>query len=189
MRTTHTHVAEALSLYGVVYARVAPPKPSKVCSHVGSMRFVPILASHRVAELCASWQAWQVCFGRPPAPFGPQRLVRLSAAHLYTPYHIAYGRLCPPLLAVVLTMCAESLSCVRVLEAHPSHPPHDMLRSCLSLVSHLARSWPIRTLLREEGAGALYRGIAPAMLRAFPANAACFFGVDLAKSILGSAAL
>lgn len=46
-----------------------------------------------------------------------------------------------------------------------------------------------RTLLREEGAAALYRGVAPAMLRAFPANAACFFGVDLAKSILGSAGL
>ncbi|CAM9143832.1 unnamed protein product, partial [Ectocarpus sp. 6 AP-2014] len=47
----------------------------------------------------------------------------------------------------------------------------------------------LRTLLREEGAAALYRGVAPAMLRAFPANAACFFGVDLAKSILGSAGL
>eukprot|EP00903_Cladosiphon_okamuranus_P016166 g14919.t1 len=47
----------------------------------------------------------------------------------------------------------------------------------------------LRTLLREEGAAALYRGVAPAMLRAFPANAACFFGVDIAKSILGSAGL
>ena len=31
---------------------------------------------------------------------------------------------------------------------------------------------------------ALYKGTAPVMLRAFPANAACFFGVDFAKSIL-----
>ncbi|CAM9284407.1 unnamed protein product, partial [Laminaria digitata] len=46
-----------------------------------------------------------------------------------------------------------------------------------------------RTLLKKEGVGALYRGIAPAMLRAFPANAACFFGVDLAKSVLGAAGM
>lgn len=48
---------------------------------------------------------------------------------------------------------------------------------------------PIRTLLKKEGAGALYKGMAPAMLRAFPANAACFFGVDFAKSVLGSAGM
>ncbi|CAM9708615.1 unnamed protein product [Ascophyllum nodosum] len=40
------------------------------------------------------------------------------------------------------------------------------------------------TLVKEEGVAALYKGTAPVMLRAFPANAACFFGVDFAKSIL-----
>lgn len=44
----------------------------------------------------------------------------------------------------------------------------------------------LRTLLKNEGPGALYKGVAPAMLRAFPANAACFFGVDFAKSLLSS---
>ncbi|KAI0223555.1 carnitine transporter, partial [Massospora cicadina] len=29
-------------------------------------------------------------------------------------------------------------------------------------------------LIRAEGPGALFRGLGPAMLRAFPANAACF---------------
>ncbi|CAM9233893.1 unnamed protein product [Chrysoparadoxa australica] len=41
-----------------------------------------------------------------------------------------------------------------------------------------------RTLMKEEGAQALFRGFGPAMLRAFPANAACFFGVDIAKRVL-----
>lgn len=44
----------------------------------------------------------------------------------------------------------------------------------------------LRTLVKEEGVGALYKGTAPVMLRAFPANAACFFGVDIAKSIFRS---
>lgn len=38
-----------------------------------------------------------------------------------------------------------------------------------------------RTLMREEGAGALLTGFRPAMIRAFPANAACFLGMELAK--------
>ncbi|ORX90104.1 mitochondrial carrier [Basidiobolus meristosporus CBS 931.73] len=33
-------------------------------------------------------------------------------------------------------------------------------------------------LIRTEGPGALFRGLGPAMLRAFPANAACFLGVE-----------
>lgn len=41
-----------------------------------------------------------------------------------------------------------------------------------------------QTLLREEGPSALFRGLSPALLRAFPANAACFGGVELAKSLL-----
>ena len=39
-------------------------------------------------------------------------------------------------------------------------------------------------LLREEGAGALYRGAAPVMLRAFPANACCFLGFEVAMAAL-----
>jgi solute carrier family 25 carnitine/acylcarnitine transporter 20/29 len=38
-----------------------------------------------------------------------------------------------------------------------------------------------RTLVREEGYGALLTGFRPAMIRAFPANAACFLGMELAK--------
>ena len=39
-------------------------------------------------------------------------------------------------------------------------------------------------LLRQEGAGALFRGIAPALIRAFYANAACLAGVETARSVL-----
>ncbi|CAK5066794.1 unnamed protein product [Meloidogyne enterolobii] len=36
-----------------------------------------------------------------------------------------------------------------------------------------------REIMREEGPRALFRGFAPVMLRAFPANAACFSGLEL----------
>ena len=36
-------------------------------------------------------------------------------------------------------------------------------------------------LIRTEGVGALYRGLVPALLRAFPANAACFFGMEISR--------
>lgn len=39
-------------------------------------------------------------------------------------------------------------------------------------------------LLREEGPAALYKGVTPVMLRAFPANAACFLGFEASMSIL-----
>ncbi|XP_075216750.1 congested-like trachea protein [Lycorma delicatula] len=39
-------------------------------------------------------------------------------------------------------------------------------------------------LRKEEGLGALYRGIVPVMLRAFPANAACFIGFEACITLL-----
>lgn len=41
-----------------------------------------------------------------------------------------------------------------------------------------------KTLIKEEGYGGLVRGMQPALIRAFPANAACFFGMELTKSLL-----
>jgi solute carrier family 25 carnitine/acylcarnitine transporter 20/29 len=41
-----------------------------------------------------------------------------------------------------------------------------------------------QTLLREGGPRALFRGITPALLRAFPANAACLFGVETVRNLL-----
>ncbi|KAJ2382688.1 carnitine transporter [Coemansia sp. RSA 2611] len=41
-------------------------------------------------------------------------------------------------------------------------------------------------MMRAEGPGALFRGIGPAMLRAFPANAACFLGVELSLQFMNS---
>ena len=38
-----------------------------------------------------------------------------------------------------------------------------------------------RQLVQKEGHGALFAGLRPAMLRAFPANAACFMGMELAR--------
>lgn len=41
-----------------------------------------------------------------------------------------------------------------------------------------------RHLMKEEGPSALFKGVGPAMLRAFPANAACFLGVEVSRKFL-----
>mmetsp|Transcript_53297 Transcript_53297/g.59570 ORF Transcript_53297/g.59570 Transcript_53297/m.59570 type:complete len:360 (+) Transcript_53297:3-1082(+) len=41
-----------------------------------------------------------------------------------------------------------------------------------------------RTLVKEEGYAALFTGFRPAMIRAFPANASCFMGMEVAKKLL-----
>ena len=41
-----------------------------------------------------------------------------------------------------------------------------------------------RQLMKEEGAGALFRGIRPALIRAFPANASLFLGVEVSRELL-----
>lgn len=39
-------------------------------------------------------------------------------------------------------------------------------------------------LIKEEGVVALYKGVTPVMLRAFPANAACFLGFEASMKVL-----
>ncbi|XP_077294408.1 congested-like trachea protein [Arctopsyche grandis] len=41
-----------------------------------------------------------------------------------------------------------------------------------------------RLLMKQEGPLALYKGVTPVMLRAFPANAACFVGFEVAMKFL-----
>lgn len=41
-----------------------------------------------------------------------------------------------------------------------------------------------RHVVETEGAPALYRGVGPALLRAFPANAACFWGYETAMTVM-----
>ncbi|XP_025106453.1 mitochondrial carnitine/acylcarnitine carrier protein-like [Pomacea canaliculata] len=66
--------------------------------------------------------------------------------------------------------------------------PPDVLKSRLQTAPH--GTYPngirdvARQLLREEGIMALYRGVTPVMLRAFPANAACFVGYEIALKFL-----
>lgn len=42
-----------------------------------------------------------------------------------------------------------------------------------------------KALIKEEGYAGLFKGIRPALIRAFPANAACFLGMEYAKKLLG----
>lgn len=42
----------------------------------------------------------------------------------------------------------------------------------------------LRELIREEGVASLYKGFTAVMIRAFPANAACFLGFEVAMKFL-----
>ena len=39
-------------------------------------------------------------------------------------------------------------------------------------------------LIKEEGITGIYKGLGPAMVRAFPANAACFLGMEVSRKYL-----
>lgn len=66
--------------------------------------------------------------------------------------------------------------------------PADVLKSRLQTAP--AGTYPnglrdvFRDLLKKEGPFALYKGIVPVLLRAFPANAACFVGFELCKTFI-----
>lgn len=66
--------------------------------------------------------------------------------------------------------------------------PMDVLKSRLQTAPEGTYKRGIRevftVLMREEGPLALYKGVTPVMLRAFPANAACFLGFEVAMSFL-----
>ena len=65
--------------------------------------------------------------------------------------------------------------------------PVDVLKSRLQAAPEGTYSGVLdvfRQAIRAEGPAALFKGIAPALLRAFPASAACFYGVEVSKQFL-----
>lgn len=70
--------------------------------------------------------------------------------------------------------------------------PQDVLKSRLQTAPEGA--YPgglkdvLRTLLKNEGPAALYKGFVPVMCRAVPANAACFVGLELCMTFLSHVA-
>ncbi|XP_015931003.1 mitochondrial carnitine/acylcarnitine carrier protein [Parasteatoda tepidariorum] len=70
--------------------------------------------------------------------------------------------------------------------------PADVLKSRLQTAPEGTYPNGIRDVfkhaMKEEGVRALYKGATPVMLRAFPANAACFMGYELAMKFLNWAA-
>jgi solute carrier family 25 carnitine/acylcarnitine transporter 20/29 len=71
--------------------------------------------------------------------------------------------------------------------------PADVLKSRLQIAPEGTYPKGIRSvfaeLMKNEGPLALYKGIVPVMVRAFPANAACFLGVEVAYKALASMGL
>ncbi|XP_011494472.1 PREDICTED: congested-like trachea protein isoform X1 [Ceratosolen solmsi marchali] len=66
--------------------------------------------------------------------------------------------------------------------------PPDVLKSRLQTAPEGMYKRGVRevfmALMNTEGPIALYKGVVPVMLRAFPANAACFLGFEVAKNFL-----
>ena len=57
--------------------------------------------------------------------------------------------------------------------------PADVIKSRIQAGAEGSGSQLLRTMLKNEGPRALFKGLGPALVRAFPANAACFAGVEL----------
>uniref|UniRef100_A0A0K8TMR1 Putative mitochondrial carrier protein n=1 Tax=Tabanus bromius TaxID=304241 RepID=A0A0K8TMR1_TABBR len=70
--------------------------------------------------------------------------------------------------------------------------PADVLKSRLQTAPEGTYKYGIRSVFKElmknEGPLALYKGVTPVMLRAFPANAACFIGFELCMKVLDAVA-
>jgi solute carrier family 25 carnitine/acylcarnitine transporter 20/29 len=65
--------------------------------------------------------------------------------------------------------------------------PMDVVKSRFQVAApgRYSSCWHVLTdLLRHEGPSALFRGLSPALLRAFPANSACFLGAETVRTIL-----
>jgi solute carrier family 25 carnitine/acylcarnitine transporter 20/29 len=67
--------------------------------------------------------------------------------------------------------------------------PFDVLKSRLQTAPHgtYRNLFDVfQQLLQKEGVSALFRGLSPALIRAFPANAACLAGVEMARTVFFS---
>ncbi len=62
--------------------------------------------------------------------------------------------------------------------------PADVLKTRLQSSAHSSIGAVFKELIAQEGWTGLFRGLGPAMTRAFPANAACFLGAELTRSAL-----
>jgi solute carrier family 25 (mitochondrial carnitine/acylcarnitine transporter), member 20/29 len=66
--------------------------------------------------------------------------------------------------------------------------PFDVIKSRIQISTAAGAApsmWKVGSdLIAKEGVGALYKGAGPALLRAFPANAACFMGMEASKAAL-----
>ncbi|KAJ9050735.1 carnitine transporter [Entomophthora muscae] len=63
--------------------------------------------------------------------------------------------------------------------------PADVLKSRIQTSpNNLRIPQAYQHLVKAEGHAGLYRGLGPALLRAFPANAACFYGVEASRKFL-----
>ncbi|KAL7739001.1 hypothetical protein ACLKA6_017678 [Drosophila palustris] len=68
--------------------------------------------------------------------------------------------------------------------------PADVLKSRLQSAPEGTYKHGVRSVFKDlivkDGPLALYRGVTPIMIRAFPANAACFFGIELANKFFNT---
>ncbi|KGG50292.1 hypothetical protein DI09_164p50 [Mitosporidium daphniae] len=67
--------------------------------------------------------------------------------------------------------------------------PADVIKSRIQAGSEESGTQLLKGMLQKEGPRALFKGLGPALLRAFPANAACFAGVEISTSMFKKIAL
>ena len=105
---------------------------------------------------------------------------------------VATASLLPSCLPVVLTSARLLCVCCVVCVCRLSTYPFDSIKSAMQsdAVEPSERRYSstvecCRQLWVEGGWRRFYRGLAPCLLRSFPANAACFLAYERAKQMLG----
>jgi len=107
--------------------------------------------------------------------FGTYELVKKELMHLQN-IDPATGQLSP--LAILSAGGFAGMACwtisipADVLKSRFQTAPEGKYKSLLDVYQNL---------MKEEGPLGLFRGMRPALIRAFPANAACFFGMEVSK--------
>eukprot|EP00953_Heterococcus_sp_UTEX-ZZ885_P036042 18584-Heterococcus_DN1.PRE.3 len=143
---------------------------------------VKCLLQHVELALRADIQTNKLGPGQTAQYTGP--CVKVGKQHYYGIYQGPDGRVSTPALLTAGGVAGMANWAIAI--------PADVLKSRLQTAPEGKYTGVIdvyKTLMREEGSSALFRGMGPAMIRAFPANAACFFGVDVATRFLESMGL
>ncbi|KPU75587.1 uncharacterized protein Dana_GF28000 [Drosophila ananassae] len=120
-----------------------------------------------------------------PIPLTSYDIISLQMVYIF--WYMYIFKMWPKLnLKLAKLIQHQQYLLVELLEYWVLGMPADVLKSRLQSAPEGTYRMGVRSVFKElilkDGPMALYRGVTPIMIRAFPANAACFFGIEKANN-------